>query len=332
MLNKLISSIGVARQTALGTVATTPTWVSPLVGSGAVAGVEPSVSIDEETGQSYAINAYLEEISSSFDTPVRAYPKTLGEFLYGLFGAVVTTAATTTGFYKHVFSVDATSQTTPWYTLWGNIESEYVRSSDAKVGAIEISWDGNKPLEAAITFACIGVLFGSEAARPTGGTDMAGLNYFTPAGLTFKFAPAGSTLVETKLTKFGLKLTRNVNPEYFSGSALPGDLSMGKFEAAPSFTLKPDDLSAFRTAITGSATGTAVAESVVTGAYEVNLTVGSNTLKISGPKVPFKISWPDSDASGGAVELEVSADNQLGTSSVSPITIELTNDVASYTA
>lgn len=332
MLNKLISSIGLARQTALGTEASAPKWISPLVGSGAVAGVEPSVSIDEETGQSYAINAYLEEISSSFDTPVRAYPKTLGELLYGLFGSVVTTPSADTGYYQHVFKVDPTDQNTPWYTIWGNIEDEYVRSRDAKVGTVEIKWDGNKPLEVDTTFACLNVLIGSTAVRPAGGTDMAGLDYLTPAGLSFKFSPAGSTLAATKITKFGLKMSRNVSPEYFSGSALPGNLSMGKFEAAPSFTLKPDDLSAFRAAITGSASGASVAESVVTGAYEAAVSVGKNSLKIEGPKVPFKISWPDSDASGGAVELAVAADNQLGSATVSPITITLINDVASYTA
>lgn len=330
MLNKLISSLAIARQSAQGAPATAPEYVLPLAGSGAVAGVDPKVTIDEETGQSYAINAYVEEVASGFDAPVRAYPKALGLLLYGLFGTCVTTEGTKGGTYVHAFTVDPVSQAVPWFTLWGNIEDECVRSHDSKVGSLELSFDGNKPLEVASTLACLGVLFGGGAQRPAGGVDMAGLKYFTPANCSFKMDAAGATLQARKVTKFGLKMTRNVNPEYFSGSPLPSELSMGKFEAAPSFTLKPDDLDDFRKAVTGSAAGTSVSADVITGSYELLLSLGDFSLKVEGSKVPWKIAWPKSDAGGGAVELEVSADNQLGTATASPIKVTLVNDVQSY--
>ena len=330
MLNKLISSLGIAKQEAQGTPATAPAYVLPLAGSGAVAGIDPKVTIDEETGQSYAINSYVEEVASGFDSPVRAYPKALGLLLLGLFGSCVSTSGTKSGTFSHVFTVDPTDQAVPWFTLWGNIESESVRSHDAKVGALEISFDGNKPLEVAATFACLGLLMGSGAARPAGGVDMAGLKYLTPANCSFKFSAAGSALAEQKITKFDLKMSRNVSPEYFSGSPLPSDLSMGKFEAAPSITLKPSSLDDFRSAVTGSPSGTAVSADVVTGAYELTVNQGDFSMKIEGPIVPWKIAWPKSDASGGAVELEVSADNQLGTASAGPIKITLVNDIERY--
>lgn len=330
MLNKLISSLAIARQTIQGTPATAPKYILPLAGSGAVAGVDPKVTIDDETGQSYAINAYVEEVASGFDAPVRAYPKAMGLLLYGLFGTCVTTEGTKSGTYSHEFTVDPVSQNVPWFTLWGNVENEYVRSHDAKVGSLELSFDGNKPLEIATTLACLGVLFGDGAKSPSGGSDMAGLKYFTPANCAFKMDAAGATLEARKVTKFGLKMTRNVSPEYFSGSPLPSELSMGKFEAAPSFTLKPDNLDDFRKSVTGSSDGTLVSADVITGSYELLLVQGDFSLKLEGFKVPWKIAWPKSDAGGGAVELEVSADNQLGTASESPIKVTLVNDIASY--
>ena len=72
MLNKLISDIAIAKQKAKGQPAAAPEYITPLAGSGAVAGVEPSVTVDEETGQVYAINAYVEEVASGFDAPVRS--------------------------------------------------------------------------------------------------------------------------------------------------------------------------------------------------------------------------------------------------------------------
>lgn len=328
MLNKLISNIALGKQSAKGTAATAPDYTTPLVGSGAVAGVDPTITIDEETGQVYAINAYKEEVATGFDAPVRAYPKTMGFLLYGLFGSCTTTEQN--GLYQHVFTVDPTDMTTPWYTMWGNIEDEEVKTVDAKVGALELSFEGNAPVEVSATFAALSAVFGAAAARPQGGTDMAGLKYFTPANVDVKVDVAGSTLETKKITAFTLTMSRNIEPEYFSGSPMPGDLAMGKFECAPTITTKPDDLADFRKSLTGSANGTEVSPEVVEGGYEVTLTQGDNMLKIESPRVPWHIAWPESDAGGGAVELELSADNALGTVTSGPITITLVNDVASY--
>lgn len=330
MLNKLISNIALAKQTAKGQPATAPEYITPLVGSGAVAGVEPSVTIDEETGQVYAINAYVEEVASGFDVPVRAYPKTLGLLLYALMGTCASTSDTASGGNKHVFTVDPKDMSTPWLTLWGNIETEEVMSSDAKVGALKISFDGNKPLEVSATIAALGVKLGTPAKRPEGGVDMAGLKYFTPANCEVKVDVGGASLETKKITAFSLEMSRNIEPEYFSGSPLPGDLAMGKFEAKPSFTTKPDSLADFRKAVTGSVNGTDITPNVVEGSYSVKVTLDKWSLTIEAKRVPFKVSWPDSDAGGGAVEVELAADNQLGTTTEGPITITLINDVAKY--
>lgn len=328
MLNKLISDIAIAKQKAKGQPAAAPEYITPLAGSGAVAGVEPSVTVDEETGQVYAINAYVEEVASGFDAPVRAYPKTLGLLLLGILGTVKSTQVAEGTNHTHVFTVDPKSQDTPWFTLWGNIEKEEIASTDAKLSELEISFEGNKPLECAATFAAIGVEFGKK--RPAGGTGMAGLKYFTPAGCEIKLDVAGQSLEARKITKFALKMSRNVEPEYFSGSPLPGDLAMGKFEAAPTFTLKPDSLADVRKANTGSASGTAIGGEVVEGAFSVKLTQGDFSLLIEANRVPFKVAWPESDAGGGAVELEVSAENLLGTYEEGPLKVTLVNDVAKY--
>lgn len=330
-LNKLISNLAIAEQTAQGTPATAPTYIVPLVGSGAVAGVSPTVTIDEETGQTYAINAYVEEVATGFDAPTRAYPPVLGLLLKGLLGTVKTTAAGDTGgLYKHVFTVSPTDMATPWCTIWGNMESDEVKTTDAKVGAIKISFEGNKPLEIATTYAALGASFGADAARPRGGTEMTGMKYLTPNGCEVSLDVAGASLEARKITKFELEMSRNVNPEYFSGSPLPGDLSMGKFEGKTTITVKPSNLDDFRKSITGKADGTTVLGDVVEGAFKVKVKQGDASLEIEASRVPFAVNWPESDAGGGAVELELAADNLLGTYEAGPITITLTNDVVSY--
>lgn len=328
MLNKLISDIAIAKQKAKGTPATAPEYITPLAGSGAVAGVEPTVTVDEETGQSYAINAYVEEVASGFDAPVRAYPKTLGLLLLGIMGTVTSSAKD--GANEHIFTVDQKKQDTPWFTIWGNVENEEIASYDCKLSELEISFEGNKPLECAATFAALDVEFGKK--RPVGGVPMAGLKYFTPAGCEVKFNVAGTVPKVRSVTKFSLKMSRNVEPEYFCGSPLPRDLAMGRFEASPSIAFKPDNLKDVRAANTGAEDGARISGKLVEGSFSV-LIKGKDeheSLLIEAWRVPFKVAWPESDAGGGAVEIEISADSVLGSYGQSPIKFTLVNDVAKY--
>ena len=321
-INKLDSALGIAKQTVQGTPAAAPTIVVPLIG-GAVAGFDASKTVDPETGQVYSTNAFLDTIASGFDVSTRAYPEMLGISLMGVLGKCVTTGAAAP--FTHVFTPD---KDTPWHTFWGYVGAQTVQSTDAKFDKLSISWSGNKPLDLQMTLAALGIEFDVPM---TGGVEVAGTKYFTPANGVFKISAHDGTPVETAITAFSAELSRDVSAEYYSGDPMPGDLSTGRFKAAPSITIKPSDLAAFKAAATGSPTGTTPSKTIVYGSYEVNLTIDAGTtLKIESPRVPFAVSWPESDPSGGAVELELKAEDSLGTATIMPITVTLTDSVTTY--
>ncbi|NTU88611.1 MAG: hypothetical protein HGA54_01700 [Actinobacteria bacterium] len=325
-INKLIGNIAIAKQTAQGTPAAAPTFAHPLLG-GATAGFEATTKVDAETGQAYAVSAYLSEMAFGFSYDLRAYPAPIGLYLLGVLGTCVTTG--TTPNYTHVFTVDPTDMGLPHHTVWGNIGTEFVKSSDAMVDSVNLSWSANDPVKITATLAALNQAFG--ASLPAGGTDVAGTAYFTPASGTFKVAGSGAVTAAVDVTGFDITLARNLTAEYFSGSPAPGDLSIGRFKAGVKITIKPEDLALFRTVATGTSGGTAPATSIIKGAFDVTVQIDANTsLQIVGTSVPWKCSWPSVDPSGGAVEIELSADDMLGSASVSPVTVTLKNAVASY--
>lgn len=323
-LNSLLSDVALAKQTVKGTPATAPTYVMPLK-DGQAASFEPTDTVDEETGQNYATSAYREEVAVGSDFAMRAYPGPLGLLLYAALGGITTVGSAAP--YKHTFTV---ADRTPWLTLWPKTDVDFVQINDAKLDQLTVSFSGNEPLLVESTFA--GLSFDKTGSRPAGGVNVAGLEYFTPASGVFKVAGAGSTPLEVAINNFSLAISRNLTSLFSSGTPLPSDLSLGRASFAPSITVRPeDDLSLFWEIATGSKLGTAPSTVTILGSFEIEVHIDDNTkLTLKADRVPWKCDYPGANPSGGAIELPLSADDILGNATTSPVSIELTNAVASY--
>lgn len=312
-----------AKQSAKGTAATTATIKMGVKGGAPEVGSD--IQEDLVTGMPYATEAFLQALSSGFGFEARAYPAFLGMALAGVMGGVVNSGAAAP--YSHVFTA---ADDTPWHTAWAKLGPNFVKVTDAKFDSVGISWSMNEPLLIDAVMASLDAAFLSTA--PTGGTDLLGAAKFTPGGGTFKVSGHNATVATVPLTKFSITPSRDITPEYISGTITPGDLTTNPLKCPAEVIVKPtSDLALYLAAITGSPTGTTPAVVLVTGSFEMNLTIAAGvTLKIEAAKVPWETSWPDADPAGGAVELKLSCKNLLGTSSVSPVTFTLTDAIATY--
>jgi len=194
---------------------------------------------------------------------------------------------------------------------------------------VGISWNMNEPLLVNAVMGALTVAF--NGAIPTGGTDLIGASRFTPGGGTFKLSGHDASPAVVPITAFNITPSRELTPEYVSGSISPGDLTVNPLKCAVSATVKPDNLALYLAAITGAVDGNSPATTLVTGSLEMSLLIDANTtLKIEAAKVPWSASWPDADPGGGSVELTLAADNLLGTTSVSPVKFTLIDQIATY--
>lgn len=323
-LNKLLTDQAVAVQTAKGTAAAAPAYVFPLK-DGIAASFESKDTVDQETGQNYATAAYREEVAIGADCSLRAYPAVLGLLLYAALGADAVTGEIAP--YTHDFTV---ADTTPWLTLFPKTDTDFVKITDAKVDTLKIGWSKNEPLLVEAAFA--GLSYAKLSSRPSGGVDVSGTNYITPANGVFKVAGAGTSPVAVDITAFSLEIARGLSGVFCSGSPLPKSISMGRASFKPSITVMPEnDLNLFWEIATGSALGTAPSTVTVKGSFEVTVQIDASTsLTISADYVPWKCEYPGADPAGGEIELSLTADDILGTASASPVSIQLKNAVEEY--
>lgn len=329
-INTAIGLVGIAKQASRDTGASAPTYVHGLTG-GATFAADRSVSVDEVAcGMRANVDAYVEKVSVAPSFQCRAYADALGLYLLGALGADEVTGDG--GTYTHEFTMGSAL---PYLTMWGQTGTDNITCvSGCKVDELELSFDGNKPLDVSVTLRGLTAALGLSAL-PGSVEPSCFSGYFVPTAGTFLIDTASDTpTAQAIVTKGSVKVSNGVEETYGAGQAMPSEVSEKKCEVSGSVTCLPDDMSLYRAMLTGSTTGTAPSASIVFGSFEWTFTHRDNPdwqLVVEGDHVPFKADWLDVDPGGGSGEVEFSFDQALVAElGGSPITVTLTNDVASY--
>lgn len=319
-----VAAIGVAKQSVLGTLITPATFGHGVAG-GQVANAEIEQDRDDITSGSrdYThVNRTSAVAGADFET--RAFPKSVGLWLYGALGADAVSGA---GPYTHVLTG---ADTLPYLSLYGLLGPSVYTVRDAVVDELTFSWDGPAPLELAV--ALVGTVLGFAGSyAPT--TDEARAKYLVPAGGTFQLSVSTATPATARVTSGEIGIGNNVEPIILAGSVVPTDVHPGRRELTSNLTIVPTDLSAFREAVTGSTGGTTAAEYPVEGSFSVKFvdpSAPSTThLTIAGTRVPFLCSLPEADPDGGAAEIELEGIPVLPASGAA-LSFTLVNGQATY--
>lgn len=322
-----ISKVGLAKQSGKGSAAATALFGHGLTG-GAPFSVKPTQAPHQSTaGNRLTKNAYRELLQPGAEYSFSAQPDLLGLYLLAALGSVTTTGA---GPYTHTFS---SGDTLPWMTAWARLASEYQKLTDAKLDSISLSWDGPKPLECSASWLALtpDLKLGS-AWTPTNDKSEAE-DFLVPIGGTFQVDGSGASPATAVITGGEFTVNNSNEPIVAAGSVLPVDLAEKDQSYECSLRIVPDDLSIWRDVLSGTTTGTSIAQTTQYGSLSIvfkeNRNPSGDTLTVTGSRVLFECDYPSADPEGGHAELSLSG-IPLYDGTDAPLKFVLVNGTTSY--
>jgi hypothetical protein len=248
-----------------------------------------------------------------------AMPRSIGLLLAAVIGNE--SAATSGSNKSHVFTPGTGAL--PYLTAFTRRDAEYFKLGDVRIDEVELSWEGTKALTVKVSaMGCQYEFLATSYPVVTGGDERPQTGVLKGAG--GQFVVNGTSAV----VKGGnVKITNNLDTVHGSASALPSDIFPGMLTVAISLTIVPQDLTLFRTVVTGSSGGTTVQTVPEYGSVYTSWQVDANaSLSFDAPRVKFMTDFPEAKAEGGAVEISLEGEVANDTS-VAAFTITLINSV-----
>lgn len=320
-LNRRIAFIGVAKQTAKGAPAASPTFGLGLRGGGIIA-VELEQENDSITFASRVSsdsNRTGVNPAGSFQT--RLWPRSSGLLLYGALGSINTAGA---GPYTHTITP---GNDLPYLTFFTQYDTEYHQVDDAKINTLTLAWDGRAPVEVECgLMGCDATLY---RASWTATNDEVGQTRFIPPGGTFEIDAASGTPATAPITGGRFSVSNGIVPVPLSANVYPDDVVPAEAELEVELRLMPTNTTEWRKLMTGSGAGTSATGTTVYGSFSIYFEIDANThLTIAGTRVAFTADYPEVDPGGGPAELTLTG--RIHKPAGAAVTATLVNATASY--
>lgn len=320
-LQAAIAQVGAGKQTAKGSAAANPTYLHGIT-DGQVITVDVQQDLEDRTTTNRVSPAVNRTgVLAGIDFTGRVHAASAGLWLFGSLGSVSTTGSTT---FTHTITSAADL---PYLTCFGQLDSNRYSVQDVKVSDLALSWNQNEPVEMSVQG--MGTVIGFPASlTPTTNDTFA--TYMRPAGGTFQLDVDSATPVTAKIQAGELSIANNLSEILLSGSVVPDDVMVGRQEVECSFDLVPNDLTDWRTIVTGTSGGTTASAVPIYGSFSCQFTDGTNTLTIAASRVAFTMDFPSADPAGGAVTVSMAGLCVQPAAGGTPCTVTLVNGTASY--
>lgn len=321
-IQSALAQVGAAKQTAKGSAAAAPMFAHGVTG-GAVMVVAVDQELEDHTSgkrQSPGVNRTA--VTPGLDFQCRAHSKSVGLYLFGALGGKATSGTGPT--YTHAFTL---ADDLPYLTIFGTLNGNIYSVQDCKIDSLGLSWEGNNPVE--VSASGTGTIAGFPASfTPT--TDDTYASYFTAAVGTFKMDVDSGTAVTAPISSGEISISNSVEAIMLSGSITPSDVSVGRQEVEVTLEIVVNDLTDWRTILTGTAAGTTASATTVYGSFEIVFTNGTDTLTLASTRVAFTTDFPEADPSGGPVKLSLAGLVPLTAAGAAGFTATLVNAQATY--
>lgn len=332
-LNPSIGLAGIAFQTDRDTAATEPTFVHGLTGGSPFGASRSIANTAVACGNRAPSDARVDSIEITPSVQALCYPDTIGAYLYAALGKVETTAASTAGYYKHVFTMGSTI---PYATIWSQVGVDnFTRADGCKCGTLELTATGNEHLAMQADFQGIDAEIGIDAIPGDVSASCFGGKY-TTTDCVFKIDASGETPAEALVSEGSFTFENNLSALTSLGRVTPREIAEGNLSAGCSVTTIPDDITEYKKLMTGSADSTAITGKVVLGSVYAKFyhTEDTNmTLEIEVNHCPFTAEYPEVDPEGNEATIQFTTDAAIiAAAGESPVTVTLVNKVASYGA
>jgi hypothetical protein len=325
-LNKALGLVGIAKQTAKGTLAANPTFAHGVVSGKAIMYALKQDYADVTSGNSAPTNVDRTQADAGMAYDTRAYLKVLGLYLLGLFGADVVTG--TTPNFVHTFGLAASQPYLSGFESYNGL-LEAVR--DLKIDGLTLKWTANQPV--VLTIAALGTVWSVPTTFVAATDETGSESFLVPVGGTFQVAMVGNTPVTARVTDGEIDFKNALAAVFASGAIEADDPGCrGRHEATVKLTVIPEDMALWKATVTGTGTGTAVAPGTQYGSLAVTFkeNAGTGGLAITGSKVAFLCERPDIDPGGGSMSLALAGQAVMASGAVAPLVCALTNSVATY--
>lgn len=305
--------IGIALQSAEGTLAANPTFAQPLY-SGLPKPAETFNEIDVTDTSGLLVPGHFKtEQHWEMDLNIPVLPIGIGAYINAILPALSTSG--TANPYTHTFTPTAGTATPPFVTMFArNPGTAYRKFGDGTVSELTFNFTHGDMLKANVK--AMGYTPYDLAAAYTAGTteavDSDG-SYYTMIGGTFKLDHAStpaSTTVAT-VSSGALSIAREVRLIQTDGFT-PEHRDLGRFRVAASLDLLYANYELYKATFFGSTSGTASSQTVVYGSLDFTFAVGpstsaNTTLQVQVPNIALRVTDPpDVDpGAGGPVMLSV---------------------------
>ena len=278
-ISSRIGTFAIAKQSAQGSPATTPTTKFFMSGA-------PSLAPNKDVGRLSRTDAgrdigpsYTSRLSVGGDVPVYAHPDGLALLFAACLGSNADSG--TSPNYTHTITPSSDGL---WVTCWRMVGNQIVEQfQDCKITSVRLAGTAGNPLEATLGIVGLKSIF---LAADTGTTPLSSTPYlFMDALGTLKL-----DTVAQKINSVTFGIENNFSlfqaDDYFATDIDPGgrevSLSVGmKFTGA---TAAPD----YRTFFYGSTSGTTLSSVIVTPAFDFTWAKSANTsVQITLPQVTY---------------------------------------------
>ncbi len=327
-ISKLVSYVGLSKQTAKGAGAATPATFGFGVLDGKIFNVPITqdyspLTLNGGTSDRFPPNVKRTEANPAATFRTRVWPKSIGLLLYAALGAK---AVSGTGPFTHTITPD---QTLPYLTLFARYGSDYEKLVDVLVDELTISWDERNPLEAALAMLGLTPSLGTAAFTVT--SDETTQPFFGPVGGTLQLDTGSGTPAAAQIKAASVKIANAIEPVPLSRAITPDDLVPAQQTVEGTVTLVPNDLSDWKKIVTGSGSGSSLQSTEQYGSLSLKVTIDANNeLTLASSRVAFLAEFPDSDPGGGAAELELAFSIVRPTDGSAAFTATLKNQQSSY--
>lgn len=333
-MNKNYGLFGLALQANDSTPAATPKVL--FAASEGSDGMDANTSTDGVRltigGRDTTVNRYISGSENTFNATTLAFADVLGLVLKAALGEDTVTGSAAP--YTHDIKG---GESIPAVTVWqqvGASNAAVQRMDGAKVDELTISLEGTQPPAIEMSLAGTKMQWLSATTMP-GGTFDPSAGWYLTAGAEVLFSLADGTPVavpaSVDLQSLSIAIANNLEASTRLGEVDPARQTEGAADVTVDISGTTSDTSLYRQVKTGSASGTELASTIVTGSLQVTLahSVENWELVIKLPAIPWTIEPMQVDPEGGNFELSLSTEGALAVDG-SACEFIIQNAVASY--
>jgi len=314
--------IGIAKQSAKGTIATQPYFAHGLADGSGIQVAPEDKAVELTSAYLNPSGPYRAKSENTAEVKTLAWEKSVGLYLLAALGSCSTAGSSP---YTHTITLGSSLL---YFTIFEKKGDDAILAiKDCKLDELSFEWEGNEPVTMEAKFVGGAHSYPSTFTPTVNEYDSS--TFVTPVGGTFQYDVDSATPVTADVLGGKVTIKRAADPKVYSGALEAGDVWEGACEVEAMLKVNPTDTTLWRTLVTGTAAGTAIGSTPTMGSFLIKFMNGTDYLQLAASSVNFLCDLPPAGPAGGAAESELSG-LCYRAATATPITATVYNTQATY--